>query len=111
LEVQDINGNNAEFVRLDGTLFYSDEAHIGATDTTTLSVNGTSATWRSQTVVTGITITLPSVTLSAQHQFTYAIAGDTSNLGKASGCLVTSKSNGSRSVSTATIHYLGSANT
>jgi phage minor structural protein len=103
-----VSGAEAYFPTGTGTFNLVDAATV---DTTALTVGGTSATWQSQTVVTSVTITLPSVTLGAEHQFTYAISGDTSNLGKAKGCLVTSKSNGSRSVSTATIHYLGSANT
>lgn len=73
------------------------------------NTGGYTATWQSQEVVTGVSITLPSVTLSASHAFTYAIAGDTTNLGKETGNLVTAKTNGSRSVSSKTIYYLGRA--
>ena len=40
IQVNSINGDNAEFVRLDSEIFYADEAHIGEVDTNTLVLNG-----------------------------------------------------------------------
>lgn len=89
---------------LDGVMSFSaTEATLNDLQTTALGVGSgdggvTYATWQSQAVVTG-------VSTSGSHYFLYT--SDTSSQtpsGSASGMLVSS-------VSTATIHYLGSANT
>ena len=67
----------------------------------TLTVNGDEATWQSQTVVTAVSITLPTVTIY-NTQVT---------VGSVTGYLVKNKTDGSKSISTGTIHYLGSATT
>ena len=68
---------------------------------------GTACSLLSQTVVTGATITMPSITLSNTRNMMYAINGDTSNPGTMLGQIVTAYTAGSRSVSTTNLHYVG----
>lgn len=66
------------------------------------------ASWQSKTVVTAVSITDATVNLDSARYFLYA-PDSTSQTpsGSAQGRLVTSRTNGSHSVSTETIYYLG----
>ena len=76
----------------------------------TLDLGARSASWQSQTVVTGVTITLPSFTTTGTHIFAVTNVEETGIIGHYAGKLVTTTSEGSVSVSTTTINYLGGAN-
>ena len=65
------------------------------------------ATWQSQTVVTGVTITMPSISLSGSHDMVFQKSnGDYATFNAR---CVNSWSDGSKSVTTDTIYYLGRA--
>ena len=70
-----------------------------------LFVNRTAALWKSATVVTGVTITDATVNLSTEHTFIYGTASSPQAAEK--GHLVTSRTNGSHTVTTDTLYYLG----
>jgi hypothetical protein len=72
-----------------------------------VSIDSRTAVWQSATVVTGVTITDATINLSTQHSFIYGSA--TSPEAAEIGHLVTSRTNGSHSVTTDTLYYLGSA--
>ena len=71
-----------------------------------LYVGGVAVHPMSQTVVTGATITMPSIELSAVHNFGYFNSSGT-YLGTATGRVITSYTAGSKSVSTTTLYYYG----
>ena len=74
-----------------------------------LNVNGTNASWQSKTVVVGVSLTRPSLSLSGSARFLYTrSATGTTPQGGMSGRLATSDfSRGSLSTDVSTIHYLG----
>lgn len=67
----------------------------------------TNATWQSKKVVTGVSITFPSYTRSNDRYFVTATNGDTTKLATYYGSIITGKSDGSKTISTDTIYYLG----
>lgn len=74
-----------------------------------MNFDGEDVEWKSQSVVTGVTITFPSFTRSSTRHFVYAVNDDLNNLSTASGQIVSQYSSGSTNVSTNTIYYLGKA--
>ena len=76
--------------------------------TNAMNFNGEDVEWLSQEVVTGISVTMPSVTRSSTRNFMYAVNGDTSNPSTILGSIITAWTNGSVSGPTKkTIYYLG----
>lgn len=85
-------------------------ADIGVQAGQFFTLAGTNATWQTKTVVTGVGVTLPSISRSASHYFLYSAAsGNTTPSGTQSGRVITSFSAGSVSPTTDTIYYLGSS--
>lgn len=86
----------------------------GTTPFQTIAITGTSftvnthpASWQSQYVLTGITVTMPSITLSTSRDFVWA-NGSMSNLRSSPGQIVTAYTAGSVTNKTGkTIYYLG----
>lgn len=86
----------------------------GTTPFQTIAITGTSftvnthpASWQSQYVLTGITVTMPSITLSTSRDFVWA-NGSMSNLRSTPGQIVTAYTAGSVTGKTGkTIYYLG----
>ena len=71
-------------------------------------VGNYNAGWKEVTVVTGVGVTLPSISRSTSHYFLYTgAAGRTDPVGTVSGRLVTSYTEGSVSPTTETLYYLG----
>lgn len=94
-------GNLSVFTQLDSPHIHDEGSVLRFAGSSWGFGTGNTASWRSQTVVTAVT--LPSVSTSAQY--TFKDTGGTNRQGR----LVTSTSSGS--VTTATINYLGKANT
>lgn len=93
-------------------------AHLGATDInangsfsiapSTFSFDQHTVSWKSQTVVTGVTITDAAVSVSDQRHFLIAASSQsTTPTGTQDGRLVSAHTNGSHNVNTKTIYYLG----
>lgn len=77
---------------------------------TELVVEQKNVSWQSKTVVTGVTITDATVSLSNKHFYLFANAtGSTTPTGNVYGYIVTNRTNGSHTVDTETIYYLGRA--
>lgn len=74
----------------------------------TFQVDGDSVSWKSATVITGIDVTMPSITRSNSRAFMYAVNGDTTNPSTVYGTIITSYNKGSVGTpSTVTLNYLG----
>ena len=69
-----------------------------------------SVSWMSQTVVTGATITMPSISLTGNHNFATTDDQNTRIITHFEGKLVTGYTAGTASVTTDTINYLGTTN-
>lgn len=75
-----------------------------------MAVERKTVTWQTKTVVTGVTITDATVSLSNKHFYLFANAtGSTTPTGNVYGYIVTNRTNGSHTVDTETIYYLGRA--
>ena len=80
--------------------FYLDTGQTGG-----FTVNGRTVSWKSQTVLTGITVTLPSLTYSVRSAFVRQLAGTQDTV---TGQIVTGHTDGSVSGPySTTIYYLG----
>lgn len=110
------DGSHVNVFRVDctegwATDFGSNEADFNTANIGLLTVASSGvyyqASWKSQSVVTSVGVTLPSISRSNSRQFVYAVNGDTGNLSTVAGTIITSYSGGSVNPSTATIYYLG----
>ena len=72
----------------------------------TFTYKSSETTWVDKTVVTGVTVTMPSITLSYKHHFKYDDDGVT---GSVNAYVITAYSAGSASVNTEQISYIGEA--
>lgn len=82
-------------------------------DSTGFTYGRKTVTWQNTTVVTDVSITDAKVSLSAAHYFMYASSqGSTTPSGTSSSAyVITSRTNGSHTVTTKVLHYLGMAAT
>lgn len=80
-------------------------ATINSLNLSGLLFNGNTVSWKSQTVVTGLSGRNASVTLSVQRRFLSGVG--TTVTGGVTGYLVTGRTNGTLSANTTTIYYLG----
>lgn len=87
------------------TLTATSGAAISTGQTGAFLVNSRSVTWKSQTVLTGITVTLPSLTYSARSAFVRQLSGTQDTV---TGQIITGHTDGSVSGPySTTIYYLG----
>ena len=77
---------------------------VGASGT--LYLQGTACHVMSKTIVTGVTVTMPTINRSAQHNFGYFNASGT-YIGSETGMVITSYVAGSVNVTTDTLYYIG----
>ncbi len=93
------------------TTFYSSDTSISSSLTVGSDANfyfqGKQAAWKSKTVVTSITVKMPSISRSSEHRYLYSDTGLTPQ-GSVLGRVITSYTAGSvTGPSTSTIYYLG----
>lgn len=86
-----------------------DDDGLWIADDGMLHINGQQVNWQSQTVVTSVSITMPSVSVSYSN-FGLVNTSSLDVIGYVYGGIVTGTSGGSSTVNTATINYLGKAN-
>lgn len=97
---------------LRATTMYAQTVEVGSvlrvTSNASISYQGSTMAWKTRTIVTSVSVTLPTVTRSNEHRFLYSDTGLTPE-GSVNGRIITGYSSGSVSVNTDTLSYVGKA--
>lgn len=97
---------------LRATTMYAQTVEVGSsmrvTSNASISYQGDTMAWKTKTVVTSCSVTLPTITRSNEHRYLYSDTGLTP-AGSVAGRIITDYSAGSVSVHTDTLSYMGKA--
>ena len=97
---------------LRATTLYTQTVEVGSvlrvTSNASISYQGSTMAWKTKTVVTSCSVTLPTITRSNEHRYLYSDTGLTPS-GSVAGRIITDYSAGSVSVHTDTLSYMGKA--